>query len=195
MHAWLSSGPLSEPIFSPYLPALPDAQLGGEAAEAAEVDSGTAGHTSVPSELAAAPLPPPPQYSVNTRSLTTPSPVPSTASAPMESLQAPSSLGGGPAEGGDNVARATISDAGGNQALPAAYTAAPTPLLRPSPQSASASSSSEGHAPTAAVQAVRTPTAVPASAVAAAAAAGASSEDDVRRAYSEMKRAYDDMKV
>ena len=170
-------------------------QLGEATAEAAaEVDSDATGHTSGhtldPLEPSAARLPPP-QYSVNTRSLKTPLPVPSTASAPAESLEAPSSLGRGSA-GGDNAASTKISDAGGNQALPAAYTAAPTPLLRPSPQSASTSG---GPAPAATVQAVRTPAVVPSSAVAAAAAAGASSEEDVRRAYSEMKRAYDDMKV
>ena len=153
----------------------------------------TSGHTLDPLEPSAARLPPP-QYSVNTRSLKTPLPVPSTASAPAESLEAPSSLGRGSAEG-DNAASTKISDAGGNQALPAAYTAAPTPLLRPSPQSASTSGGPAPAAIVQAVQAVRTPAVVPTSAVAAAAAAGASSEEDVRRAYSEMKRAYDDMKV
>ena len=158
----------------------------------------TSGHTLGPSEPSAAPLPPLPQYSVNTRSLKTPSPVPSAASAPVESLQAPSSLGGEPAEGGGNVARATISDSGGNQAPPAgvAFTAVPTPHVRPSPQSAS-SSSSGGQTLTVAVQAVRDPALVNTSAVAVVAAVGVggSSEEDVRRAYSEMKRAYDDMKV
>ena len=175
-------------------------QLGEATAEAAaEVDSDATGHTSGhtldPLEPSAAPLPPP-HYSVNTRSLKTPLPVPSTASAPAESLEAPSSLGRGSADGGgDNAASTKISDAGGNQALPAAYTAAPTPLLRPSPQSASTSGGPAPAAIVQAVQAVRTPAVVPTSAVAAAAAAGASSEEDVRRAYSEMKRAYDDMKV
>ena len=156
----------------------------------------TAGHTLGQSEPATSLLPPPPPYSVNTRSLKNPSLLPSTASAPAESLQTPSSLGEGPAEGaGLNVVRVTPSDVKDNQPPSAGSAAAPAPLLRPSPQSASSASLSGVPATAATVQALRTPTVLPAPAVAAAAAVGASSEEDVRRAYSEMKRAYDDMKV